>query len=159
MGFGFTPISIEMTSSISKSVIKGTAGNGLVFVGLAITIASVNCIKSGCCSVNAQIRTFFCVHVRRHDFHSMQTPVRPTNQVSVFQSLAEQPAYSAVNLHHRIQLPDILPGTELVHILLQVLRTHLVIDTVVSALQARPERFRPVSVGLSFHIFANRVLD
>ena len=89
----------------------------------------------------------------------MQPAIGPAYQACILQSLAKQTSNSTVNLHHRIQLPNILPGAEFVNVFLKMFRTHLVVDTVVAALQAAPKRFSTVDVRLIFNIFANRVLD
>ena len=78
----------------------------------------------------------------------MQSAIRPVYPVGIFQSLAKQSPNGAVDLHHRVQLPNLLPGAELIDILLQMFRTHLVVDTVIAPFQAAPERFCTVDVRL-----------
>ena len=52
-----------------------------------------------------------------------------------------------------VEATEVMAGGELGNVAVQVLPAHLVERTVIPALQERPERFDPVCMGLSVHVF------
>ena len=107
MDSGFTPIRTDTTSSNSKSAMDGTSLGG---VGFRDRLDTIQC-------------------------QSVNRAVHAIDQVGALQPFAEQTANGGIDLNHGIRFTNILPGTELIDMLLQMPGTHFVIRPAIAALQ------------------------
>ena len=65
------------------------------------------------------------------------------------------PGDGHVDEWHRASQPSVVAEAEFLHVAVQVLGAHVVVDAVVAALQQRPEAFDAVGVGLVADVLAN----
>ena len=90
---------------------------------------------------------------------SIFSGVLAIDQFPVGEPLLDHPVNRHADEIQRANLRSVVAERELVHIAVQVLGAHVVIDAVVAALQQRPEAFDAVSVGFVADVLTYRVVD
>ena len=78
---------------------------------------------------------------------SVQPRVLRSDKVGIPEPLSKHPAHDLPHLVDGVQRPVVVPTLKLPDVAVKVLRAELVIDTLVSPLEHRPERLHAVRVG------------
>jgi hypothetical protein len=82
-----------------------------------------------------------------------------TNKPPVRKTLTGHTTGGHFDEAHCTRLSGVVAEGELVDVAVQVLGAHVVIDTIMAALQERPKALNPIGVSLVPNVLADRVID
>lgn len=86
-----------------------------------------------------------------------ETGLNSGNQILIPQLFSSHLAYNPFHLTACVQATIVVPTSELIHIAVQVFRTHVMIRTIVSTLEHTPKRLHAVRIDLPVYIFTDTV--